>query len=82
MNLISSPYRVPRPSYPFRGKFGRSGKGSFRPSYLFGGKVGSSGKLSFTDKAKIIDRGSLCSTPGGTGFKLQYEPYVFSVACS
>ena len=29
MNLISSPKRIPRPSYPFRGKFGRSGKGSF-----------------------------------------------------
>ena len=28
MNLISSPYRVPRPSYPFRGKLGRSGIGS------------------------------------------------------
>ena len=27
--LISSPWRVPSPSYPFRGKFGRSGKGSF-----------------------------------------------------
>ena len=29
MNLISSPYRVPRPSYPIRDKFGRSGKQSF-----------------------------------------------------
>ena len=29
MILLSSPYRVPRPSYPFRRKFGRSGKGSF-----------------------------------------------------
>ena len=29
MILISSPKRVPRLSYPFRGKFGRSGKGSF-----------------------------------------------------
>ena len=27
--LISSPFRVPRPSYPFRRNFGRSGKGSF-----------------------------------------------------
>ena len=27
--LISSPWRVPSPSYPIRGKFGRSGKGSF-----------------------------------------------------
>ena len=29
MNLISSLYCVPRPSYPFRGKFGKSVKGSF-----------------------------------------------------
>ena len=29
MILISSLYRVPRPSYPFRRNFGRSGKGSF-----------------------------------------------------
>ena len=29
MILVSSPERVPRPSYPFRKNFGRSGKGSF-----------------------------------------------------
>ena len=29
MILLSSPLRVPRPSYPFRRNFGRSGKGSF-----------------------------------------------------
>ena len=29
VNLLSSPRRVPRPSYTFRQKFGRSGKGSF-----------------------------------------------------
>ena len=29
MNLISSRKRIPRPSYPFGGKLGRSGKGSF-----------------------------------------------------
>ena len=40
INLISSPKRFPRPSYPFGGKLGRSGKGSF------------------TEKAKIVDRGS------------------------
>ena len=27
--LLSSPWRVPRPSYPFGRNFGRSGKGSF-----------------------------------------------------
>ena len=42
MILISSPRCVPRPSYPFRRKFGRTGKGSI------------------TEKAKIIDRGSVC----------------------
>ena len=29
MNLVSSPKRIPRPSYPFGGKVGRSGKGPF-----------------------------------------------------
>ena len=29
MILLSSPERVPSPSYPFRRNFGRSGKGSF-----------------------------------------------------
>ena len=29
MILLSSPWRVPRPSYPFRRNFGRSGKVSF-----------------------------------------------------
>ena len=29
MNLIFSPYRVPRPGYPFQEKIGRSGKGLF-----------------------------------------------------
>ena len=64
MNLISSPYRVPRPSYPFRGKFGRSGEGSF------------------TEKAKIFDSGSVCIDSERTCSKLQYDPYLISVACS
>ena len=55
--LTSSPKRLPRPTYPFPGKFGRSGK------------------WSFTDKAKIVDRGSKCSTPECTRTKLQYEPF-------
>ena len=53
LNLISSPYRVPRPSYPFRGKFGRSGKGSF------------------TDKAKIVNRGSQSSPRESKSSRLQ-----------
>ena len=36
----------------------------------------------FTEKAKIVDRGSLCSAHESTGSKLQHEPYLFSVACS
>ena len=63
-NLIFSPQLVPRPSYPFRKKIGRSGKGSF------------------TEKGKIVDRGSICSSPESTGSNLQYQPSLFSVACS
>ena len=38
--------------------------------------------MSFAEKAKIVDRGSLCSALESTGSKLQYEPYLFSIACS
>ena len=64
MILLSSPLRVPRPSYPFRKNFGRSGKGSS------------------TEKAKIVNRGSQCSPHESTCSKLQYDPYLISVACS
>ena len=64
MNRISSPQRVPRPSYPFQGKFGRSSKGSF------------------TEKAKIIDRGSVCIASERTCSKLRFDPDIISVACS
>ena len=63
MNLISSPKQAARPSYPFRGKFRRSGKGSF------------------TEKAKIVQRASLCIASERTCSKLQYDPYLISVAC-
>ena len=170
VNLISSPLRIPWPSYPFRGKLGRSGKGSFTEkakivdripyvahlkvhtlsfnvnnvffcrvfidqvihfgkkfgisgkgsfknkeislievscdlkwknmfwasiwslSYLrslfldrviyFRWKYGRSDKGSFTEEAKIINWGSLCSAHESTGSMLHYEPYLFSVACS
>ena len=36
----------------------------------------------FTEKAKIIDRVYQSCELEGTGCKLQYEPYIFSVACS
>ena len=64
MNLTSSPQQAPRPSYPFRRKFGRSGKGSF------------------TEKAKTVQRASLCIASERTCSKLQYDPYLISVACS
>ena len=37
---------------------------------------------SHTENAKILDRGSLCSTHESTGSKLHHEPYLFPVACS
>ena len=43
-------------------------------------KFGRSGKGSFTEKGKIVDRGSICSAPEGTVSKLQYEPFLFPVA--
>ena len=64
MNLISSPYGVPRTSYPFRCKFSRSGKGSF------------------TEKAKIVGRCTVFLASGRTCSKLEYDPYLSSVACS
>ena len=53
-----------------------------RPSYPFRGKIGRLGKVSFTENAKIVYRGSICIEPENTGCKLQYDPYLFSVACS
>ena len=53
-----------------------------RPGYPFLKKFGRSGKGSFTEVAKIIDRGSICSAPDNTRSNLQYDPIVFSVACS
>ena len=64
MNLISSPYRIPRPSCPLRGKFGRTGTGSSN------------------EEALIVYRASLCNVPESTRSKLQYDPYLISVACS
>ena len=54
----------------------------FAPSYPFRRHFGRSGKGSFTEKAKIVDGHSVCSTPESTGSKLQYDPDHFSVACS
>ena len=62
--LLSSPWRVLRPSYPYRRNFGRSGK------------------VSFAEKAKIVDRGSVCIASETTCSKVQYDPYLISVPCS
>ena len=40
------------------------------------------GKWSFSEKAKIVNSVSLCRAPDSTGSKLQYDPYLISVACS
>ena len=117
MNLISSRQRVPRPSYPIRGKFGEQVKGpspkelkslivdpyvahkkiqglrcnknlisspqqARRPSNPFRGKFGRSGKGSFNEKAKIVQRASLCIASETICSKLQYDPFLISVACS
>ena len=37
---------------------------------------------SYTDKAKIVDTGFLCSAHESTCSELQYDPYFISVACS
>ena len=64
MNLISSPQRIPRPSFPLRGKFGRTGIGSSN------------------EEALIVYGASLCNVPESTRSKLQYDPYLISVAFS
>ena len=48
-----------------------------RPSYTFRKIFGRSGKGSFAEKSKIVDRGSICSTPENTGSNLLYEPFLF-----
>ena len=109
MNIRSSPQRVLRPRYPFRGKLGDQEKDrspkmlkslievpyvanlkvqvvsfnmSSQTELSILGKIWRSGKGSFTEKAKIVDRGSISSVPENTGSKPQYEPFLFSVACS
>ena len=45
------------------------------------GKLGRAGKGSFIEKAKVVDRGSVCIASKSTCSKLQYDPYHISVAC-
>ena len=88
VTLFPFPQRVPRPSYSFREKFGRSGKCRSQKNlkslievpYVVNVKVHVLG--SYTENAKIVGRGSLRSARESTGSKLQHEPYLFSIACS
>ena len=52
------------------------------PSSPFRGNLGDHVKGRSHKKAKIFDRASLSSAPEGTNSKLEYEPCLFSVACS
>ena len=53
-----------------------------KPSNPIRRNFGRSGKGLFTEKAKIVNWGSQCSPPESTCSKLQYDPYLISVACS
>ena len=53
-----------------------------RPSYAFREKFGDQGKCRSRKKAKIVNRGCLCSDSESTCSKLQYDLYFFSVVCS
>ena len=44
--------------------------------------LGEQVKGSSNEKAKIVDRGSLCNAPESKGSKFEYEPNLLSVACS
>ena len=50
------------------------------PSFPFRGNLGDQVKGRSKKKAKIVDRVTICSTPESTVSKLQYEPFLFSVA--
>ena len=44
--------------------------------------LGDQVKGRFAKTLKIVDRGSICRASENTGSKPQYEPFLFSVACS
>ena len=46
----------------------------------FGEKLGE--EVKGRSPKKIVDSGSICSVPDSTGSKLEYDPHLFSVACS
>ena len=46
------------------------------------GHSGRLGEGSFSDKFKIVSRGSICSEPESTGSKLTNDPNLISVPCS
>ena len=53
-----------------------------RPSCPLRGKFERTGIGSSNEEAIIVYRYSLCNVPESTRSKLQYDPYLISVACS
>ena len=53
----------------------------YSPERVPRGKVRRSVNVSYTEKAKIVNRGSLRSGRESTCSKLQYDPVFISVAC-
>ena len=53
-----------------------------RPSHPFRTHGAKYGKGPFPKKSKIFNRGCQCSPCESTCSKLQYDPYLISVACS
>ena len=49
---------------------------------ILGEKLGEQVKDRSPEKPKIVHSGSICNAPDSTGSKLQYEPHLFSEACS
>ena len=88
VNVFPFRKRVLSPSYSFRKILGVQGKcrspkklkSLIEVPYLVHMKVHVLG--SYTEKAEIVDRGTLCSVHESTGSKLEHEPYLFSVTCS
>ena len=48
----------------------------------FGKNLGDQVKGGSQKRGKIVDRASLSDAPESTCSKLQYEPFLYSVACS
>ena len=82
--LIAVPYVAHRivQVLSFNMNFISSRRRVHRPNYQVRRKFGRSGKGSFTEKDKMVDRGSVCIASERTCSKLQYDPFPFSLAFS